>query len=161
MTNTRLTVPCLVAVLLFHFGAACANEAEAAPPPSSCLYERELPCAISLAALLADPQRWLGRNISVVGFLDVRQGVVRLYLHEDSMLVGDIASSILVRQDDESTTAKRGQSGNYVRVFGVVEYQPGRTLASGIGIAPERVYTLMSPDGRDTHRKLDAEERDR
>ena len=151
----------VVAATLLCSSFASAGEQVTLAQPSRCLYEQEEVCAISLATVISNPHEWIGKRVSIVGFLDIPAGVARLYSHEDSMLVGDTASSILMTKGSGSPTDWRTGLGSYVRVIGTVVHRPGRTTASGYGISAERIIVLMSPDSREKHRELDAAERRR
>ena len=80
---------------------------------------------VSLATLVATPERLLGQGVSVMGFLK-RDAGLKLFLTSEHARFGDIASSVTILDATEGALLFQSPcSGAWVRVYGVFARMDG------------------------------------
>ncbi len=155
----RLFISFAVTSLLAFSGSAGAHDIVDHDVPA-CVGGPKSVCEISLAAALAQPRQLNGKIVMTVGYLARNRHGLRLYLSEDSSLVGDTASSILVtgtEQLGDDVLTKMSES--YVRLVGGYVFD-GSHDRGNARITAERAYVLMRPEGRATVREIQKNEQD-
>lgn len=111
-------------------------------------------CEVALVVVIAHADRFDEGTINLVGYLGKHRDELRLYLTEDAALVGDVASSILIRGIDKSVDDHLAKMTDaYVRVIGVLRSERVRGEHQ-TQVSVQRSVLLMRPDGRDEVREI-------
>jgi len=96
------------------------------------------PIGASLINLIATPERYDGKMVSVVGFLSVESEDVRLYLSRDDYRYNIAGNGIYIDANKEVTRDIESKDGHYVQIAGIFKlrglpaHYPGGAGEAGI-----------------------------
>ena len=155
MTVTRMRpafTKCILALaILIAALQGCSDST-----PTGCSRESVDLCEAALVAVLVEPRQFAGRTLLVTGYLASQQGVMRLYLSEDSHLAGDAPSSIRVIVDGPEDDDLTEFLNAYVNVVGVIELR--ESGEERIGVRIQQVNLIMRPESRSKARQVVTDE---
>jgi hypothetical protein len=83
----------------------------------------EMTQAVSMVQLIATPERFEGKRVSVIGFLQVLSESIRLYSHQEDERNGIFENSLWVdRTKDMGNSRQSTVNMKYVRIIGRLQH---------------------------------------
>jgi hypothetical protein len=85
---------------------------------------------VSIIRLIAAPERFAGKLVRVIGYLNIEFEGDAIYLHEEDFRRSLCMNSLFVHADDDMMTELKRLSGHYVLIEGI--FDPSQTGHMGL-----------------------------